>query len=227
MRSQWIKIAIMSGVLTGCADLRIVRPNDPTFAAVPPEKMRPPKPTNGAIYQQGFDLNLFETNRARHVGDILTVKLQEKTDAKKKATTVQTKNSTTTMDNPTTFMGRPFALGSGYSLGMDVNTTGSFDGEGESKQNNSLDGSITVSVSEVLPNGNLVIRGEKWLMINQGNEYIRLTGIIRTYDIDEDDSIRSDKIANARIEYSGTGQVASTNAQGWFSKFLWSPLFPL
>lgn len=219
-------MVLMSMMMTGCAEFRVVQPNEPHFAVVPPERMAPPRPTNGAIYQQGYDLNLFETNRARHIGDILTVKLREKTDAQKKATTTQAKSDQTTIANPT-FMGRPVAFGAGYNLGFDINNSGKFDGAGESKQNNSLEGSITVSVAEVLPNGNLVIQGEKWMTINQGKEYIRLTGIIRPYDIDEDNIVRSDKIANARIEYSGTGQVSNTNVQGWFSKFLWSPLFPM
>ncbi len=123
-------------------------------------------------------------------------------------------------------MGRPISLGSGYSMDFDLDNQRQFNGEGRSIQNNKLAGSISVTVAKVLANGNMVVQGEKWVRINQGNEFVRLSGIVRPQDIKADNTITSDRIANARISYGGTGQINNTNAQGWLSRILWGPLFP-
>jgi len=94
-----------------------------------------------------------------------------------------------------------------------------FDGKASSDQSNSLSGSISVTVSEVLPNGILRIQGEKWLRLNQGDEYIRLTGLVRPQDIGTDNTIPSSKVADARIAYGGTGDFDDVNRQGWLSRF--------
>jgi flagellar L-ring protein precursor FlgH len=104
--------------------------------------------------------------------------------------------------------------------------TTEFEGEGSSDISNSLNGSISVTVHEVLPNGILVVRGEKWLKLNQGDEYIQLSGMIRPQDIAADNTVSSAKLADARISYSGTGQVNDTNTMGWLSKFFISALLP-
>jgi flagellar L-ring protein precursor FlgH len=105
-------------------------------------------------------------------------------------------------------------------------STTAFAGEGTSDMSNSLSGSITVSVHEVLPNGVLLVRGEKWLTLNQGDEYIRLSGLVRPQDIGADNTLSSNKLADARIAYSGTGSVTDTNVMGWVSKFFISALMP-
>jgi flagellar L-ring protein precursor FlgH len=169
-------------------------------------------------------LPLFETPRARHAGDLVTVILMEKTDAKKQAKSKGTKNEVDNIVNKA-FLGRPIALGGGYSFDFDLNAQRTFTGEGESSQNNKLAGSISVTVAKVLPNGNMIIQGEKWIRINQGNEFIQLSGIIRPQDIQPDNTISSDRVANARISYGGTGQINNANVQGWAAKILWSPLF--
>lgn len=212
-------------LLGGCSALKIERPNDAAFAPIPPEKMRAPRARNGAIYQNGYAMNLFETMRARRVGDILTIVLVEKTDASKKATTTGIKENTVDVTNPTWF-GKPLALANGRNLSFNLESSRNFNGEGESKQNNKLDGSVTVTVADVQPNGNLVVRGEKWITLNQGREYIRLSGVVRPADITPDNTVRSDRVANARISYSGTGQVADTNSNGWLARFFWSSFFP-
>jgi flagellar L-ring protein precursor FlgH len=95
----------------------------------------------------------------------------------------------------------------------------SFEGSAKSDQSNSLRGSISVTVAEVLPNGILRIRGEKWLKLNQGDEYIRLTGLVRPEDIGTDNTIPSSKVADARIAYGGTGEFDDANRMGWLSRF--------
>jgi len=106
---------------------------------------------------------------------------------------------------------------------LDSNNT--FAGNGTSAQNNNLTGSITVTVSAVLANGNLSIRGEKWLNLTQGSEFIRLTGIVRPYDIDADNTVASSKIANPRITYRGTGAINEANQEGWLARFFSGPLW--
>ncbi|ASQ45584.1 flagellar basal body L-ring protein FlgH [Legionella clemsonensis] len=196
----------------------------PTYPTGPDPKQT--RHINGAIYNAETALPLFETPRARHPGDIVTVVLIEKTDAQKRAITRQRKNDKVEIFNAS-FAGRPIALGGGYSMDFDLDAKRKFEGEGQSVQNNKLAGSISVTVAKVLSNGNMVVQGEKWIHINQGSEFVRLSGIIRPQDIRPDNTITSDRIANARIAYGGTGQINNTNAQGWFSRFIWGPLFPV
>ena len=101
-----------------------------------------------------------------------------------------------------------------------------FAGSGDSKQSNELTGDITVTVIEVLPNGYLMVRGEKRIGINQGNEYIRVSGIVRPTDIDSTNTVLSTKIADPTLVYVGDGAVADSNAIGWLAKFFVSALFP-
>lgn len=195
----------------------------PTYPTTPdPKELRK---VSGAIYSNETALPLFETARARHAGDILTVFLIENTNAQKNATTTQRKNEKNKVANKT-FLGRPISLGSGYSMDFDLQNQRQFTGEGRAVQNNKLAGSISVTVAQVLANGNLVVQGEKWIRINQGNEFVQLSGIVRPRDIRPDNSVTSDRVANARISYGGTGQMNNANSQGWLSRFLWSPLFP-
>ena len=91
---------------------------------------------------------------------------------------------------------------------------------------NSLNGNITVTVHQVLPNGVLIVRGEKWLTLNQGDEYIQVSGMVRPQDIGPDNTVESTKLADARISYSGTGAVHDTNVMGWLSRFFVSALMP-
>lgn len=225
-----LAFTVLLGLLcTGCETISPPVPGkNPAFAPTYPVPMdsKESRYLNGGIYNIKSAVSLFETPRARHVGDILTILLQEQTDAQKKATTKGKKDDESTIINPT-ILGRPANLGSGYSFSFDTDSERKFIGEGESKQNNRLQGSISVTVSKVLSNGNLIVQGEKWIRINQGNEYVRLSGIVRPQDIRADNSIESSRVANARIAYSGTGQVANSNTQGWFSKILWAPFFPL
>lgn len=102
-----------------------------------------------------------------------------------------------------------------------------FNGSATSQQQNSLRGEITVSVHSVQPNGILEIRGEKWLTLNQGDEYIRLSGLVRADDIQNDNSVSSQRIADARISYAGRGALSDANAAGWLTRLFNHPLFPI
>jgi flagellar L-ring protein precursor FlgH len=181
-------------------------------------------PTNGAIYQTGREVALFENPIAHHVGDIVTVVLNEQTAAQKSATTKTTKSTADSLG--ATVIGKTPTIKGNAVLDNSINDSAKFDGEGNSAQSNSLTGFITATVVKVLPNGNLFIKGEKWIGINQGEEYVRVTGVIRPIDLAPDNSIPSLKVASAKISYGGKGALADANAAGWLSRFFNSPWTP-
>lgn len=175
-------------------------------------------PMSGAIYREHSGVLLFEDLKAGRRGDILTVRLQEQTVASKSANTSTAKSSSATLTNPT-FLGRAVTREGDALLGGSLSGQTSFDGEGSSNQSNRLEGDITVTVIERYANGNLRIRGEKWVTLNQGREFIRLSGIIRPFDIEPDNSVSSTKIADAHITYSSKGALAAANRMGLFARF--------
>ena len=97
--------------------------------------------------------------------------------------------------------------------------TNTFDGKGEATQSNQLNGEISVTVAEVYPNGTLLVRGEKLLTLNRGDEHIRISGIVRDADISADNRVPSTRVANAKITYSGNGEIARASRQGWLQRF--------
>lgn len=172
----------------------------------------------GTIYRANTDIRLFEDLRAARVGDILTVQLIEETSASKSANTSTSKSTEATLANPNVF-GRPVTRNGIPLLGGTLDGETTFDGAGSSNQSNSLEGDITVTVVERYPNGNLRIRGEKWVTLNQGREFIRLSGIIRPYDVGPDNTVASARIADAQITYSSRGALAAANRMGLFARF--------
>ncbi|MBL4743186.1 MAG: flagellar basal body L-ring protein FlgH [Cycloclasticus sp.] len=222
-----LNLFILVALLPGCAMMdNLSKPrHDPEYTPAQPASYQTPKNNNGSIYQSGYEVRLFEDIRARRIGDILTINLVEKTNSKKQADTDYKKDNSTSISTPT-ILGilDPSKFGLNFNTGLTSAST--FAGESESIQNNSLSGSITVSVVDVLPNGYLKIRGEKRVRLNQGNEYIRVSGIIRPTDINPDNSIESTKIADATIMYTGEGALADANKAGWFARFFISAVFP-
>ncbi len=184
-----------------------------------------PPASNGAIYQPGRELALFQNPIARHVGDIVTIVLSEATNAQKSASTKTAKSTSETLPGMSLF-GSPVTIHGASVLSANVNDASKFDGEGNSAQSNSLTGYITATVARVLPNGNLYVKGEKRIWINQGQENVLLSGVIRPIDLAPDNSIPSSKVASARISYGGRGAIADANAQGWLSRFFNSPWTP-
>jgi flagellar L-ring protein precursor FlgH len=182
-------------------------------------------PSNGSIYQVGRDVALFENPIARHVGDIVTIILSEATNAQKSATTKTQKSTNVDLPGMTLF-GSPVTIHGNPVLSANINDATKFDGEGNSAQSNSLTGYVTVTVARLLPNGNLYVKGEKKIWINQGQENVLLSGVIRPIDLAPDNSISSSKVGNARISYGGKGAIADANAQSWLSRFFNSPWTP-
>lgn len=219
------KFVVAAGMVVLLGACSTVPRYDAGYAPAFPVAKQAPQPSNGAIYQAGYSKNMFEDARARGVGDLITVILAEETDAEKSASTSTAKDNSIAFGAPTVF-GQPVEHNGNAVLTASANTSTDFSGDGASSQSNSLTGNITVFVANVLPNGNLVIRGEKRLTLNQGDEYIRLSGIVRPEDITPENTIESTKVANAEILYSGNGAIADSNRQGWLSRFFNSPLWP-
>ncbi len=214
---------ILSGALGACS----LMPQEPKPLAPPVTAVPPPAAERapGAIFQSGREVAWLEDLKAHRVGDIVTIRLQEATQASKTSST-KTKKDTSVANAAPTLLGRGVTSGGTPLLSNSLDGTQQFQGDGSSSQSNSLDGSITVTVIDRLPNGNLVLQGEKWLTLNQGDEFIRITGVVRPYDIGTDNTVTSDKIANARISYSGRGTLANTNRAGWLARFFNSPWMP-
>jgi flagellar L-ring protein precursor FlgH len=198
---------------------------DPEFAPVMPRYVYTPSQNSGSIYRQGTALLLSEDLKARRVGDMIIVTLEEQTDAQKKAATGTAKKTSSSITN-LTLAGKPSTSNGNPLFDASLESDHAFDGAGESTQSNSLSGSVTVTVVEVLANGNLVVQGEKWININQGEEYIRLRGIVRPTDISADNTIASTRVANAQIQYSGDSTLADSNNMGWLAKLFNSPWMP-
>ena len=215
---------LFSLMLSGCVQKQI-KPDNPEFAPVRPQALMQPKAIDGSIYNAATSMNLYGDGRAHRVGDILTITLQESTSSRKTAKTELDKTSNLSLAQPT-LLGQTVDI-NGRPLSATLNgPTLDFDGEGKSDMSNNLTGNITVTVHDVLPNGTLLVKGEKWLKLNQGDEYIRISGMVRPQDISSDNSVMSTKLADARIAYSGTGSVHDTNVMGWVSKFFISALMP-
>ena len=213
------KLSFIGFVLLLLAACTPIPPRDPEFAPVQPASLRPPIQNSGSIYQAGYDMRLFEDNKAMRVGDVLTIKLQELTQAKK-ADDLNAKKDNSIL------AAAPMILGNPTSVETEIKTVKDFKGQGAANQSNSLRGDISVTVIELLPNGNLKVRGEKRVTLNQGDEYIRLSGIVRPVDIDPDNTISSDKVADATIMYIGNGAMADASKMGWLSRIIYSPWFP-
>lgn len=211
-------------LLGGCVIAGDVRPY-PAMAPVVPIAARTPQATAGAIYAAGPGLQLYSDRRARDVGDLLTITLTENTTAQTTANTTTAKESDLSIGTPTVF-GAPVTLGGKDILSASAKGSRDFAGKGTSAQSNRLLGSVTVTVVQRLPNGNLVVQGAKNLRLNQGDELVQVQGIVRAADIFPDNTIPSSRVADARIVYGGRGPVAQSNAMGWLSRFFNSALTP-
>lgn len=206
-------------VLAGCA----------TRAPAPPPSMaEQTAPLPRAVARGGLSGGVFNADavpltsdsRAFRNGDVVTVILQETTQASKRAGTSINKESAVGV-TPAGLLGKSFP-----KTAVDLSAERSFAGDATSTQQNALSGALTVIVQEVLPNGLLRVAGEKSLTLNQGEEFVRLSGYLRAADIDADNQVSSLRVANARISYSGKGALSDANAPGWLTRFFVGPWMP-
>ena len=209
-------------LVSSCSGLpsKKIQQDDPYYAPVPAQSLVPPPIEKGSIYSANNSTQLFSDKNARRVGDIITIMLDEKTTSKKSSNSNNKKKSSTSFTAPT--IGGNLIPELSASIGNDR----SFSGSGGAGQSNQMNGVISVTITEVLPNGVLVVKGEKWITLNNGDEYIRIKGLIRPEDIDVDNSVSSQQLADARITYSEKGDFANSNKMGWFSKILNSQFWP-
>ena len=220
-----IATASMALCLCSCAVNHEVEEEDPFFAPIMPEIPAEDVVTTGSLYKTGWTNGLYSDSKARRVGDIITVLLQENTQASKTASTETSKETDANLSPLIGLNGLAPTIG-GNTLQLGMESDSEFKGDAQADQSNSLNGQISVHVIRSLPNGNLIIRGEKWLTLNTGQEFIRLTGIVRAEDISAENTIESTRVANARISYSGKGSLAEAQEAGWLASFFMSSAWP-
>ena len=204
--------------LQGCAlDTFSPKPDDPNFApALPEEEYTQAVPTGGIYNAYTLNNGIYSDTSAHKVGDIISVILEESTKASKNANTNLEKEGNNNYGGIT--LASKNLHYKNLTPTLSSSNTSDFSGKAKADQSNSLKGQISVSVVKVYSNGNLQVQGEKWLMLNNGNEYVRVTGLIRPSDISSDNTVSSQRIANARIQYGGTGDFADTQERGFVSR---------
>jgi flagellar L-ring protein precursor FlgH len=174
-----------------------------------------PAPANGAIFQaQAGYSPLVNGGRAASVGDILTIQLAENTSASKSNSANTGRSGSVGITPPTTGWFSLFSPTSAASSGNQ-----GFKGAGDAAQSNALNGEITVTVARVMRNGMLLVRGQKALTLNRGDEYVQISGLVRPADIGPDNRVLSTRVADARITYTGRGEIARASRQGWLQRF--------
>ncbi|KLE31255.1 flagellar basal body L-ring protein FlgH [Aurantiacibacter luteus] len=197
--------------LGGCAT---DRPAEGFHAALPPPSPAY-APSNGGIYQnaRGY-AGLIEGNRARHVGDLLTIVLVENVSASR-STTGRTDRSGSASITPPSAGPLDFL----DPAALNISSGSSFSGRGEAGQRSSLRGELAVTIADVRPNGTALVVGEKQTEIGQGMEWVQFSGIVRLADIDTDNRLPSSRVADARINYAGNGAIQQASRPGWLSRF--------
>ncbi len=173
----------------------------------------PAPPANGAIFQGGY-VPLTSGGRAGAVGDIITIQLVERTAATKSNAAQTQRDGNIGLTPPATgplslFNPSDVAMGGGQQ----------FKGKGDASQSNALSGEVSVTIAEVYPNGTMLVKGEKLLTLNRGDERVQISGIVRAIDIGPDNRILSTRVANAHIRYVGKGEIARASKQGWLQRF--------
>jgi flagellar L-ring protein precursor FlgH len=215
-------VGVAALLLSGCASIYSTPPavvHQPM--SVRPEAAPAMPSANGAIYQASMVRPLFEDRRARHVGDTLTINLVERNTAQKAANSSATRGSDVS-GGITAASKVPLAGLAGMNLQAKVDSD--FSGKGASAANNLFNGTITVTVIEVYSNGNLLVSGEKQMALNQGSEFIRFSGVVNPNTVTTANSVQSIQVADARIEYKGSGYIDETNTMGWLQRFFMNVL---
>ncbi len=205
-------------LLAGC-----VASTPPTAVHQPmtirPEPRMATGPTNGAIYNVASARPLFEDRRARFVGDVITINIAETVQASKKGNTTAERSHAVEASVPV-IAGLPFKGAQGTAL--EASNSNKFSGKGENSSSNAFNGTITVTVIEVYPNGNLLVSGEKQIGLKEGEEFVRFSGVVNPNTITAANTVSSTQVADARIEYKANGFLDSAQVMGWLGKFFLS-----
>ncbi|MDX9993765.1 MAG: flagellar basal body L-ring protein FlgH [Rhodocyclaceae bacterium] len=218
MRTATLLVPLAAMLLAGC-----VATSPPTAVHQPmsvrPEMRMAAAPANGSIYNAATARPLFEDRRARLVGDTLTINIAEKTAAAKKSDTKADRSYDASATVPT-MQGLPLKSLQGTTLSANSNTA--FEGSGENTSSNNFTGTLTVTVIEVYPNGNLLVSGEKQIGLKEGEEFIRFSGVVNPTTITASNTVQSTQVADARIEYKANGFIDSAQVMGWLGRFFLS-----
>jgi flagellar L-ring protein precursor FlgH len=170
---------------------------------------------DGAIFHAAYGYApLISGMRAAQVGDVVTITLVEKTQAVKANSASTDRNGSISITPPPTG-----PLDFIKKTDIDISGGSTFAGKGNAAQSNALSGEISVTIAQVYPNGTMLVRGQKMLTLNRGDEMIQISGIIRPADISFDNRVLSTRVADARITYTGKGEIARASRQGWLNKF--------
>lgn len=203
--------ALVSGCMTTAPTTAVHQP-----MSVRPELRTAGSAANGSIYNVANARPLFEDRRARFVGDIITINIAEKTAAAKKSETKADRSHEGSLSVPT-ISGLPFKTIQGTTLA--ANSSTAFDGSGENTSSNNFTGTLTVTVIDVYPNGNLLVSGEKQIGLKEGEEFIRFSGVVNPSTITASNTVQSTQVADARIEYKANGFLDSAQVMGWLGRF--------
>ncbi|CAN7563719.1 flagellar basal body L-ring protein FlgH [Variovorax paradoxus] len=221
MTSRTLRPALLALVVvlaSGCAQVpREPLVHQPMTARAENMASSMPRRANGAIFQDGPGGSaLFEDRRPRNVGDILTIVISERVNASKNSGASASRTGSLAAD----FAGIPKLLGSLLD-GQDAKLSGGnkLDAKGGANANNTFNGVITVTVVDVMRNGNLLVSGEKQMGINQGTEYIRFSGVVNPRTVSGNNTVPSTLVADARIEYTAKGYIDEAQHMGWMQRF--------
>ena len=206
---------LLSGCLATVSNFLYPRVDMADTQPLPPAPPAPPVATTGAIFNAATYRPLFEDHRARLVGDTLTVQIVEKISASAKSTSSVDKSGS--IDAAVTAVPGVKSIGSRNTLA--ATSANGFEGKGSTESSNDFSGTITVVVREVLPNGHLVIAGEKQIGVNNSVDLLRFAGQLDPRAIQPGNSVSSTQIANVRVEHRGRGQQADAQTIGWLSRF--------
>jgi flagellar L-ring protein precursor FlgH len=179
--------------------------------------------TPGSLWSEGA-VSFFEDARARRLGDLVTIRVEEKTDASRDANTSSSRKSETSL-GVSSFLAAMNGLIKKYP-GLDPSALVSaasemgFNGGGSTKRSGSLDARLPVHIIEIFPNGDFYVRGEKTLLLNEEESYLSISGVLRPYDIDKNNMASSSVLADVKLEYTGRGVLSENARPGWFARLL-------
>ncbi len=215
---RWLALGLLiaAGTISGCASPRHPVIADGTTSARPVPTVAAAAASNGGIFQAAAYRPLFEDRRPRLVGDLLTITINERLNASQKANSSAERKSDFEVGLP----GVKGVFGQKVNpLDAKANTANTFDGKGATESSNLFSGTITVTVIEVLGNGNLRVAGEKQIGIRQNSEVLRFSGVVDPAQIQPGNVVSSTQVADARLDYRGGGYIEEAQIQGWLGRF--------
>ena len=214
MRAPTLYVAAALVLASAAPDASAKPPKPSGYEPAAPAAALPPRIADGSIFSASGYASLYQGNRARAVGDPLTIVLVESTSTSKSAGSKTQRSGSFGITPPTSGL-----LSFLNPNALKASGQGSFNGTGNATQTSAIDATVAVTIAEVRPNGTALVRGEKRMMLSQGREWIQFAGIVRLSDISADNEIASTRVADAKIEYAGKGAIQRAGREGWLSRF--------